>query len=147
MGKMEGKSDLSLSLPDRESWSRLAAEVEAVMGVEVESFIEAGNRYIVRAANLGLVRQLFYLRLSFQRSSSGEAGEPPWIRLDYLVLEPTLRRRGLGKRLVELIKHWAAAEGYHSLCLYSRPAALPFWSRCGFTKAEGQERMTAVIAL
>ena len=146
MGVMEGKPAASLLLPDRESWYRLAADVEAVMGVEVESFIEAGNRYIVRSANLGLVGQLFYLRLSFQRSSSGEAGELPWIRLDYLMLEPTLRRRGLGKRLVELIKNWAAGEGYRNLCLYSRPAAFPFWSHCGFTGVESRGRMTAAIS-
>lgn len=133
-------------LPDGVSWSSLADEVENVLGVTIEAFIEENQRYIVRAVNLGLVEQLFYLRLSFQHRSSEETGEAAWIKLDYLVLDESLRRRGLGRRVVELTKAWIGHHtGIDQLCLFAREEVDSFWSKCGFSRLATEQRMHCFI--
>lgn len=146
MGEGRGCHRSSLLHPDLASWNVLAAEVETVLGVPVEAFIEENHRYIIRTVNIGYVGQLFYLRLSFHCRFSEETGEAAWIKVDYLVFNETLRRRGLGKRVVELAKQWAwRLGGYDFLCLYSRPENAPFWRRCGFDRKESEERMSCIL--
>lgn len=124
----------------------MADEVENVLGVTIEAFIEKDHRYIVRAVNLGLVEQLFYLRLSFQHRFSEGTGEAAWIKLDYLVLDETLRCRGLGKRVVELTKAWIGNHtGIEQVCLFAREGVDSFWTKCGFSRPPDEQRMHCFI--
>lgn len=124
------------------SWKNLAYQVQPIIGDEMEAFIEENNRYIIRSYNKDFTvagdEYLFYIRLQLWQNNNEK--EESWVKVDYLALSRSLRKRGKGKKVVELLKKWIEDQGvFDYICLYARDRVVPFWSSCGFIKDE--ERM------
>ncbi|RME71184.1 MAG: GNAT family N-acetyltransferase [Planctomycetota bacterium] len=64
-----------------------------------------------------------------QRSECAGRG---WWRLRGMAVEPALRGRGLGRRLLAVCEREAAARGAHAVWCNARRTAIGFYERCGW---------------
>merc|ERR1712032_506573 len=61
---------------------------------------------------------------------SGEADRT--VEIDQLGVLKRFRRRGLGSRLVDLIRSWSTQHGYTAVFLWSLATSVSFWEHIGF---------------
>lgn len=55
------------------------------------------------------------------------------IRMRQVAVDESLRRRGIGKRLVEYAEEFLRSKGYKELMLHSRMTAMEFYKTLGYT--------------
>ena len=53
-----------------------------------------------------------------------------WIQNVYT--EPEFRRRGLARRLMDVVLEWCRAEGFHTVSLHASPEGKPLYESLGF---------------
>jgi GNAT superfamily N-acetyltransferase len=125
---------------DASEMARLAGELGYPLAPDemrrrLERILPDSHHYIAVASSGQRIMGWMHV----ERRISLEGGERA--ELMGLIVEPTVRRRGIGRRLVDMAENWVLAKGLAQLTVRSNTARVlshPFYEALGYQRAKTQ---------